>query len=104
MQTASPPPGADESSLTAIYLDTLLDSQDRQANAEEDFIRAAADYQIAQPLGLGVTQAHARQLDDVARSEIAQAVQRIAVDVSWGDALALLITSACRSINAAMPT
>ena len=47
VQTASPPPGVDESSLTANYLDTLLDSQDRRANAEEDFIRAAADYQIA---------------------------------------------------------
>ena len=29
------------------YLDTLLDSQDRRANAEEEFIRAAANYQIS---------------------------------------------------------
>ena len=47
VQTASPPPGVDESSLTASYLDTLLDGQDRRSNAEEEFIRAAADYQIA---------------------------------------------------------
>lgn len=31
----------------AGYLGTLLDSQDRRANAEEEFIRAAANYQIA---------------------------------------------------------
>jgi hypothetical protein len=31
----------------AGYLSTLLDSQDRRANAEEEFIRAAANYQIA---------------------------------------------------------
>jgi hypothetical protein len=31
----------------ATYLDTLLDSQDRRANAEEQFIQAAANYQIA---------------------------------------------------------
>ncbi len=47
VQTASPAPGADESSQTAFYLDTLLDSQDRRSNAEEEFIRAAANYQIA---------------------------------------------------------
>ena len=47
VQTASPPPGVDESSQTASYLDTLLDSQDRRSNAEEEFIRAAANYQIS---------------------------------------------------------
>ncbi|SRR5579862_25862 len=47
LQTASPPPGSEEASLTAIYLDNLLDSQDRRGEAEEEFIRAAADYQIA---------------------------------------------------------
>lgn len=31
----------------AAYLDTMLDSQDRRAIAEEEFIRAAANYQIA---------------------------------------------------------
>ena len=31
----------------ANYLDTVLDAQDRRANAEEEFIRAAANYQIA---------------------------------------------------------
>jgi outer membrane protein TolC len=31
----------------AIYLDHLIDAQDRRAIAEEDFIRAAANYQIA---------------------------------------------------------
>ena len=36
-----------EESLMASYLSTLLDSQDRRANAEEEFIRAAANYQIA---------------------------------------------------------
>ncbi len=29
------------------FLDTMLDAQDRRANAEEEFIRAAANYQIA---------------------------------------------------------
>ncbi len=47
LQTSSPAPGADESSQTASFLDTLLDSQDRQTLADEDFIRAAANYQIA---------------------------------------------------------
>ena len=47
VQTASPAPGVDESSVTAMYLDTLLDSQDRRSNAEEEFIRAAANYQIS---------------------------------------------------------
>ncbi len=47
VQTTSPPPGVDESTLTTNYLDTLLDSQDRRSNAEEEFIRAAANYQIA---------------------------------------------------------
>ena len=47
LRTASPAPGADETSQTALYLDTLLDSQDRRANAEEEFIRSAANYQIA---------------------------------------------------------
>lgn len=36
-----------EDTLMAGYLSTLLDSQDRRANAEEEFIRAAANYQIA---------------------------------------------------------
>jgi outer membrane protein TolC len=36
-----------EETLMASYLSTLLDSQDRRANAEEEFIRAAANYQIA---------------------------------------------------------
>jgi len=31
----------------ASYLDTMLDAQDRRAIAEEEFIRAAANYQIA---------------------------------------------------------
>ena len=31
----------------ASYLDTVLDSQDRRAQAEEEFIRAAANYQIS---------------------------------------------------------
>jgi outer membrane protein TolC len=31
----------------ANYLDTILDAQDRRAAAEEEFIRAAANYQIA---------------------------------------------------------
>ena len=47
VQTASPAPGVDESSVTASYLDTLLDSQDRRSIAEEEFIRAAANYQIS---------------------------------------------------------
>ena len=47
LQTASPAPGADEASQTAIYLDALIDSQDRRSNAEEEFIRSAANYQIA---------------------------------------------------------
>ena len=47
VQTASPAPGADESAQTASYLDTLLDSQDRRSFAEEEFIRAAANYQIS---------------------------------------------------------
>ena len=42
-----PAPGADEASQTATYLDTLLDSQDRRSSSEEEFIRAAANYQIA---------------------------------------------------------
>jgi outer membrane protein TolC len=29
------------------YLDRLLDAQDRRANSEEEFIRSAANYQIA---------------------------------------------------------
>ncbi len=36
-----------EDTLMASYLSTLLDSQDRRANAEEEFIRAAANYQIS---------------------------------------------------------
>ena len=36
----------DEASM-ATYLDTLLDSQDRRARAEEEFIRSAAEYQIS---------------------------------------------------------
>lgn len=36
-----------EDTLMASYLSTLLDSQDRRATAEEEFIRAAANYQIA---------------------------------------------------------
>ncbi len=47
LQTASPAPGADETSQTAFYLNNLLDSQDRRSNAEEEFIRSAANYQIA---------------------------------------------------------
>lgn len=31
----------------AVYLDTVLDSQDRRAIAEEEFIRAGANYQVA---------------------------------------------------------
>ena len=31
----------------ATYLDTMLDAQDRRAKAEEEFILAAADYQVA---------------------------------------------------------
>ncbi len=47
LQTASPAPGADDASQTAFYLNNLLDSQDRRSNAEEEFIRSAANYQIA---------------------------------------------------------
>lgn len=47
LQTSSPAPGADDASQTSAYLDTLLDSQDRRSFAEEEFIRSAADYQIA---------------------------------------------------------
>ena len=47
LQTASPAPGADETARTSTFLDTLLDAQDRRSNAEEEFIRAAANYQIA---------------------------------------------------------
>ncbi len=47
LQTASPAPGADDASQTSLYLDTLLDSQDRRSTAEEEFIRSAANYQIA---------------------------------------------------------
>lgn len=47
LQTASPAPGADEASQTTIYLDTLIDSQDRRSFVEEEFIRSAANYQIA---------------------------------------------------------
>ena len=36
-----------EDTLMANYLDTVLDTQDRRANAEEEFIRAGANYQIA---------------------------------------------------------
>jgi outer membrane protein TolC len=36
-----------EETLMASFLSTLLDSQDRRATAEEEFIRAAANYQIA---------------------------------------------------------
>ncbi len=36
-----------EDTLMANYLDTVLDSQDRRANAEEEFIRAGANYQIS---------------------------------------------------------
>jgi outer membrane protein TolC len=37
----------DDNSQMGAYMDTLLDSQDRRALAEEDFIRAAADYQVS---------------------------------------------------------
>ncbi len=37
----------DDNTQMGTYLDTLIDSQDRRASAEEDFIRAAANYQIA---------------------------------------------------------
>ena len=47
VQTTARGAGADEASQTAIYLDTLLDAQDRRSTAEEEFIRAAANYQIA---------------------------------------------------------
>ena len=47
LQTTSPAPGADEASQTSVFLDTLLDAQDRRSTAEEEFIRAAANYQIA---------------------------------------------------------
>jgi len=36
-----------DDTLMASYLSTLLDSQDRRAMAEEEFIRAAANYQIS---------------------------------------------------------
>jgi outer membrane protein TolC len=47
LQTSSPAPGSDDASQTSAYLDTLLDSQDRRSFAEEEFVRSAADYQIA---------------------------------------------------------
>ncbi|MEQ1860174.1 MAG: TolC family protein [Chthoniobacteraceae bacterium] len=37
----------DDSMQMGAYLDTVLDSQDRRTLAEEDFIRAAANYQVA---------------------------------------------------------
>lgn len=37
----------DDDAQMATYLDTLLDSQDRRSRAEEEFIQAAAEYQIA---------------------------------------------------------
>jgi len=37
----------DDNTQMSAYMDTLLDSQDRRALAEEDFIRAAANYQVA---------------------------------------------------------
>jgi outer membrane protein TolC len=42
-----PAPGADDSLQTSVYLDNLLDAQERRSVAEEEFIRAAANYQIA---------------------------------------------------------
>jgi outer membrane protein TolC len=36
-----------EESAMSAYLDTMLDTQDRRAQAEEEFIRAGANYQIA---------------------------------------------------------
>ncbi|MCE9611646.1 MAG: TolC family protein [Chthoniobacter sp.] len=47
LQTASPAPGVNDEARTTIFLDNLLDAQDRRSNAEEEFIRAAANYQIA---------------------------------------------------------
>ncbi len=47
LQTTAPAPGADESLQTSVYLDALLDAQDRRTVAEEEFIRAAANYQIS---------------------------------------------------------
>ena len=47
VQTTARGPGADEASQTSVFLDTLLDAQDRRSTAEEEFIRAAANYQIA---------------------------------------------------------
>jgi outer membrane protein TolC len=47
LTTASPAPGADDSLQTGVYLDNLLDAQERRSVAEEEFIRAAANYQIA---------------------------------------------------------
>lgn len=37
----------EDSAQMGAYLDSLLDSQDRRANAEEDFIRSAANYQVS---------------------------------------------------------
>jgi outer membrane protein TolC len=36
-----------DESMVASFLDTVLDAQDRRTRAEEEFIRAAANYQIA---------------------------------------------------------
>ncbi len=36
-----------DQSQISIYLDQLIDAQDRRANSEEEFIRAAANYQVA---------------------------------------------------------
>ena len=34
-------------SQTSDYIDRMLDAQDRRARAEEEFIQAAAEYQVA---------------------------------------------------------
>jgi hypothetical protein len=36
-----------QASATTDYLDRMLDAQDRRANAEEEFIRSAANYQVS---------------------------------------------------------
>lgn len=47
LQTATTRPGANEAQATSDFLDDLLDAQDRRAQAEEEFIRAASNYQVA---------------------------------------------------------
>jgi outer membrane protein TolC len=47
VEVTNPAPGVDESARTAVYLDALLDSQDRFSIAEEEANLAAANYQVA---------------------------------------------------------